>query len=487
MALDANIRGTTGTQMEVTANNRAKVELETDSANVAQIGCARVFGENDTGAFTGAAQIMSPETDLDFRQRSANDTMLDQEQFSYTAQNTGKHAYTNTTMANAWTVNGLQTNSGSITTTTTGTHFRTYAYFPILGTSTLAADMEIAFTAQPTANTTIDFGFFLHNAANPYSPTDGAYFRLTSAGLQGVVNYNGTETTTSVFGAPFAYTNNQKYQFLVYVTQRQVEFWYNNGTDPTATFLLGVINTPAGNGSPCMAASLPFAMRHAIVGGAAGSVIQAVLSSYNIRLGGFLIANEMGDIGNRCYGSRQGLSGSTMGSTANYANSANPAAAVPTNTTAALGTGLGGQFWETDTLAVTTDGIICSYQNPAGTVNVQGRRLVINGVTIDSYVQTALTGGGYNAQWSLAFGHTAVSLATAEAAATKAPRRVPLGVQTVAAGAAALTFIGRVQQDFQKGIYVNPGEFIAVVKKKVGTAPSAGVVAHVITFDYGLE
>ncbi len=55
MALDANIRGTTGTQMEVTANNRAKVELETDSANVAQIGCARVFGENDTGAFTGAA------------------------------------------------------------------------------------------------------------------------------------------------------------------------------------------------------------------------------------------------------------------------------------------------------------------------------------------------------------------------------------------------------------------------------------------------
>lgn len=486
MALDTNLRGTTGTQAEVTTSNRLKVDLETDSSNVAQIGCARVFGENDTGSFTGSAQIMSPETDLDFRQRQACDTIYDQEQFCYTAQNTGKHQYRNTTITNAWTVNGLQTNSGSATTTTTGTLVNTYAYFPILGTTTTAVDMEISFSAQPTANTVIDFGLFLPNTSNPYNPTDGCYFRLQSGGLQGVINYNGTETQTSVFSG-YTYTNNAKQQFILYITQRYVEFWYNDGTDPTATYLLGVLATPTGNGSPCMAAALPFAIRHAIVGGAAGGVIQAALSNYNIRIGGPIIANEAGDIGNRCYGSHQGLSGWTLGSLANYANSANPTAAVPTNTTAALGTGLGGQFWETDTLAVTTDGIISSFQVPAGTVNVAGRRLVINGVTIDSYIQTALTGGGYVAQFVLAFGHTAVSLATAEAATTKAPRRVPLGVHGVAAGATASTVITRVQQDFQKGIYVNPGEFVAVVKKKVGTAPSAGVVAHMITFDYGWE
>lgn len=486
MALDTNLRGTTGTQAEVTTSNRLKVDLETDSSNVAQIGCARVFGENDTGSFTGSAQIMSPETDLDFRQRQACDTIYDQEQFCYTAQNTGKHQYRNTTITNAWTVNGLQTNSGSATTTTTGTLVNTYAYFPILGTTTTAVDMEIAFSAQPTANTVIDFGLFLPNTANPYNPTDGCYFRLQSGGLLGVINYNGTETQTSLFSG-YTYTNNAKQQFILYITQRYVEFWYNDGTDPTATYLLGVLATPTGNGSPCMAAALPFAIRHAIVGGAAGGVIQATLSNYNIRIGGPMIANEAGDIGNRCYGSHQGLSGGTMGSLANYANSANPTAAVPTNTTAALGTGLGGQFWETDTLAVTTDGIISSFQVPAGTVNVAGRRLVINGVTIDSYIQTALTGGGYVAQFVLAFGHTAVSLATAEAATTKAPRRVPLGVHGVAAGATASTVITRVQQDFQKGIYVNPGEFVAIVKKKVGTAPSAGVVAHLIRFDYGWE
>jgi hypothetical protein len=38
---------------------------------------------------------------------------------------------------------------------------------------------------------------------------------------------------------------------------------------------------------------------------------------------------------------------------------------------------------------------------------------------------------------------------------------------------------------FTRPVVVNPGEFVAVVKKKVGTAPSAGVVAHSITFDYG--
>lgn len=77
------------------------------------------------------------------------------------------------------------------------------------------------------------------------------------------------------------------------------------------------------------------------------------------------------------YGSYQGLSGGTMGSLASYANNANPTAAVPTNTTAALGTGLGGQFWETDTLAVNTDGIIDSYQVPAASANYSGKRLSI--------------------------------------------------------------------------------------------------------------
>lgn len=144
------------------------------------------------------------------------------------------------------------------------------------------------------------------------------------------------------------------------------------------------------------------------------------------------------------------------------------------------------QCWETDTLAVTTDGIIDSYAVPAASVGVAGRRLVIRGVKISSFVQTALTGGGYVAQYSLAFGHTTVSLATAEAATTKAARRVPLGLQAVAAAAAAGVVLQTVEMDFgDASIFVNPSEFVAVVKKKIGTAPSAGVIGHIVTFAYG--
>ena len=119
-----------------------------------------------------------------------------------------------------------------------------------------------------------------------------------------------------------------------------------------------------------MSSALPLSIRHAIVGGAAGATLQAQIGAYNVRQGGTNFANVPSTNGNRMLGSYQGLSGGTMGSLANYANSANPAAAVPTNTTAALGTGLGGQFWETVSLAVNTDGIVWSYQVPAGTVSI---------------------------------------------------------------------------------------------------------------------
>jgi hypothetical protein len=68
-------------------------------------------------------------------------------------------------------------------------------------------------------------------------------------------------------------------------------------------------------------------------------------------------------------------------------------------------------------------------------------------------------------------------------ATTKAPRRIPLGLQTVAAAAAALTLLSTVTVNFNEvPVVVQPGEFIATVKKKIGTAPSAGVIGHIITF-----
>lgn len=456
---------------DVNASKELKTVMDKDRSGVA------VFSENDPGTITGQRYALSPEVDDDYRLRISEDSVVDFETFNYTAQNTGKHTYANSTLALAWSAAGLTTNSGNITTTGTGATLGTYGMYALVAPGILHCEIEAAFSAQPVGNSVIDFGMFQRGSAAAYAPVDGVYFRLDSAGLKGVVNNNGTETQLPI---SFTYNNSQVYQFIIAIHEREVKFWIDD-------VLYLKIDTPVGQGQPFMSSALPFSIRHAIVGGAAAGVINLIVKDYNISLSGLSFSDNMGVIGNRLFGSYQGLSGGTMGSLANFANSANPTAAVPTNTTAALGTGLGGQFWETDTLAVTTDGVIMSYQVPAGTANVQGKRLRVTGVTIDSFVQTALTGGGYNAVWSLAFGHTSVSLATAEAATTKAPRRIVIGSSSVAAGATALTQLQRLEWRVIHPVYVNPGEFIAIVKKKVGTAPSAGVIAHYISIDYSWE
>jgi hypothetical protein len=339
------------------------------------------------------------------------------------------------------------------------------------------AEFEASVSNQPPINATIDFGLFRRGGSYPYAPTDGVYFRINSSGIFGVINYNGAETTTSTFS--FTFVANKKYQFIVSATEREVEFWIDN-------VLYGSIETPNGQGQPFMSSTLPVSVRHAQTGTTSG-VIQFVLNDYALSIGGQVYSRTLAEAGNATLGSYQGLSGGTMGSLANFANNTNPTAAVPTNTTSTVLTGLGGQGRETDTLAVNTDGVICSYQVPAGTVSVQGRRLKVTGIRISSFVQTALTGGGYNAVFSLAFGHTAVSLATSEATSTKAPRRIPLGGYSVTSDLAVLTQLPDITVTFQNPIYVNAGEFIAIAKKKIGTAPSAGVIAYNIMFDYGWE
>lgn len=487
MAMEVAVSGAlSGTGADVNASRQLKVALETDAAaNPGNVGAVRFFSENDTGEVMGAAYLVSPETDDDYRLRVAVECILDCETFNYTAQNTGKHANRNQTMTCAWSAAGLTSNNTNITTTTTGTQFNTYAEFPILGASILYCEIEGGFTAQPTSNTIIDFGMPRCAVTNPFAPTDGVYFRLTSAGLQGIANSNGVEASTGLF--TFTYANNQKYQFIIACHEREVEFWIDG-------VLYGKLDTPAGQGQPCMSASLPVGFRHAITGGAAGAALSFILNDYSVTVGGPNIAMTASIMGQRVYGSYQGLSGGTMGSLATYPNSTNPTAAAPSNTalTANLPGGLGGQGVVTAAAAAATDGIWGSYQVPAGTANVQGRRLVVRGVKVDLMNMGAAVATTATAiQFSLAFGHSAVSLATGEGAASKAPRRVALGMATWPIGAAigAQPQCGPITVDFGDApIFVNPGEFIALVGKFLaGTATASQVINFTWTPVYGWE
>lgn len=443
------------------------------------------FSENDPGTATGVRTVASPETDDDYRLRVASDVTLDTEAFNYTAQNTGKHQLVVSTMSAIWGTTGISTNAGNINTVNTGLTLGTYATFPITGTQVTYFETELSFNQEPPTNVVINFGGFIRGAGTAYTPLDGVYFQLANGVWNGVMNQATIPILVPLAVDASLYVPNDVRQYIVAIHPRHVEWWIDN-------VLVGSSPQLVTNGQPCTAAALPWSLSHSnIVGAASVANFQVNVRNYSVSVGGAQIADAMSVIGSRMYGSYQGLSGGTMGSLANMANAVAtaPTAFLPTNSTTPAGSlGLGGQFWETDTLAVNTDGIICSYAVSAATAFIAGRRLRIVGVKISSFIQTTLTGGGYNAVWSLAFGSTGASLATAESAQAKAPRRVPLGTNAVAANAAALTKLDDIWLDMGAGpAYVNPGEYVAVVKKKIGTAPSAGVVAHLITVLCGWE
>lgn len=486
------LSSTTG-ELKNDGNGNALVALP-GVATPSAVGAVRVYQVDDDGTRTGDPHLSSFEVDEDSRARVGEDALIDEERFNYTAQNTGKFAYRNTTATITWSASGMLLNASGITTTTTGVGFQSYPEAAMVTAVALYSECAVAFSATtcPT-NVVFDFGAMRCATTNPYAPTDGVFWRMKPAGLVGVMNFNGSETEVPLTDASNADANwqptvNVAHRFIAAISNRQVEFWIDGE-------IWGVGTTPAGNHAPFAGASLPcFATRFAIVGGAAGAVYQPTVKGYGISLGGVQVGDRLSVVMSRMLGSYSGLSGGTMGSLTTYPNSTNPTAAVPSNTalTANLPAGLGGQGAVTAQAAAATDGIWGSYQVPAGTVAVQGRRLALRGVLIDLVnVGAAVATTATTIQFSLAFGHTAVSLATAEAAAAKAPRRVALGYATWAVGAAigSQPQGGRIFADFGDAtIYVNPGEFVALVGKfLVGTATASQVINFVWQPVYGWE
>lgn len=467
-----------GNKAEVDSNNQIKVVTSNTDA---QTGSIRFKSEVDAGTITGSGLIVAPEASNDYRLRVGQESLLDHEIFNYTSQNTGKHSYLNATMTNGWTAGQMTTNSGSATANNNSTKFLSYAMFPLFGANSTYVQTILSVSATGITNTTVDFGLFHSGGGNPYAPTDGVYFRINSSGIFGVVNYNTSETATSAF--TFTPTLNTRYKFVIEINLKVIRFWIDD-------VLYGSIATPVGNAQPLMSAAAPYSIRHAIAGGSASGVLQTVIGSYTITVDGLNLTDDFKTVGNRVFGSYQGLSGGTMGTLANYANSANPTSAAGANATANV-TGLGGQGAVNAAAAAATDFQLCSYQVPAGTANVQGRRLVLTGVKISAAnLGAAVATTATTVAYSLAFGHTAVSLGTTDTASTKAPRRIALGMQywNVAAPIGATPQNGDLYMPFNSPIYVNPGDFIAVAMKfLVGTATASQSIWYHVTFDYGWE
>ena len=494
MALSTNIQdNATGTSQKVNTNGDARVttpqvvqRLGGETPRPNDVGASRMFCEIDAGAMTGNAYLLSPDVTADGRLSVAVDTPIFFDNFTETVQNTAiwRHQFTTMTM----TMGGgyLLCNANSTLTTGTGCQYTTWQTFPLFGNNGLHVEFTGAFTVAPLVGQVFEVGLFPYGANAQAAPTEGVYFRLTEVGVYGVMNYNGTETATGLLIPIASMPVNTNGQYRMVITQREVEFWLNGS-------LTGSIAVAIGQGEPFMTSALPLNITHRNAGALTGTPCQVKIASIHADQQGFWNKTNAELLAGMGLMASQGQDGGTVGSTALLNNTATAAAAALSNTAAAASNlGLGGVFQVLPTLTAGTDGILCSYQVPVGGVNQTPRRLVIRGIKISGAVQTALTGGPILWACSLAYGHTAVSMATAETASfatatTKAPRRIPISMQNYIAAAAAGVPDNPSSMQFLAPIYVNPGEFVAVVMRNLGVVTTAGAIAIIVGFDANWE
>jgi hypothetical protein len=465
---------------EVDTNNRMLVNLPT---TITEAGFVLAASTVDAGTITGTLLARFPMVNRDLRESSGLDTGIFDYIFSAAAQDTGVWHYVATTAMSASQTGGfLLLNANSTATAAASATMNTWRTFGWETRGGLRVQVVGMITATILANQIVELGLYVPTAAT--APADGVYFRITSAGIIGVVNYNGTETPSGIIISPPAIGT--AYVFDIIVSISGVEFWING--------ILGVtIQIPPGDGQAYLNMSLPLTLTQRNSGTVVGAQMQFKVSSCHVTFLdmfiGMPLAHQATAQGLMC---QQGTSGGTMGSTELFTNNlASGAGAVMTNTTQALGAGLGGQFSTQPTLAVGTDGIICGYLVPAGTVTAKGRILMITGVKVHGAVSTtAITGGPILYAYSLAYGTTAITLVTAESGSfvsgtAKASRRVALGFETFAATAAVGTLgsTGGCYMAFNSPIAVNPGEYVQVCAKNLGVVSSAGVITFLVSFD----
>lgn len=471
--MSINIAGSsTGNGMEVDTNNNAKVNTPRTQS---QAGFVTIQMENDPGTYTGTRDLKSPRVSQSYKQRVGVDTPIFNEMFQGASLNSAQWNSTVTTMTTATSGGFLILNSGNSVASAAVARVQSYRHLQYNGASSLELEFILLFGFVPQANNICEWGIGF--ATTTTAPTDGIFFRLDAAGaFTGVSNFNGSETSVTL---SFSIAASASYNFKIFIHEDVVSFIIDD-------VVIGNIVLPVAGAAPSSANSLPILLRTYNTGTTASAQqmkVSLIAASHMDANSGKPWPHVKCGEGFMGY---QGQTGGTMGTTALYTNSLAPGAgAVMTNTTAALGSGLGGQFACLPTLAANTDGILSSYQNPVGTAALPAKTLYITGIRIQGAVTTVLVGNATPTfyAYSLAFGHTAVSLATAEAATTKAPRRIALGYETYAAAAALGTVGAGVSMSFLSPVVVNPGEFVQVVAKNVGVVTTTGVITFLVTFD----
>lgn len=455
------IRGNSGVVAEVNTDREllvAPTQVADNSGFTALV--------SEKGVYPDDSRLMKElECSEDYRLRTESDNLW---MFDYplgSSVNTRKFKTVLTTQTITIAGARYELNSSGITTVSTGSMLQSWRVIPFYKANSTYIEFNANWTAAPVANWFAEWG--VGNAATAIAAaTDGVFFQITANQFRGVLRNNSVETYVDLGTLP-AFGN--VYDFVIEITQGVVHFWVDS-------LLLGSVVVPNAQFGATSQPTLPVFIRTYNAAIAPSTAIKLQCSAIQASNGGAdvnrLWPTQQAGMGNS---SIQAPSGSTVGQTGNYANTAAPASATLSNTAAGYTT-LGGQFQFAAVAGAETDYALFGYQVPAG------QTLVIRGIWIDTMnTGAAVATTATWLQWALGVGASAVSLATADAAATKSSARIALGNQVFPIAAAIGAQATRIDVNLDAPLVVNATEFVHVIlKMPLGTATASQIIRGIV-------
>lgn len=476
------IGATSGVKADVDAVEQLKVVTSSDGS---EVGYAAILARSDEGDFTGNTVNIPIEGDKDYRLRVGVDSMKFRATFDGTALDSANWSSNVTTMTTAVASGYATLNNSALTTINTSARITSYRTFDISQAFSVYLDVPIMLVAASAGipNTVWELGFFI--ATGVAVPTDGVFVRMNATGeFRLVTNFNGSETQSAPInlaavlddGLPILEPNTDR-QMVLEVSSHTVRLWMND-------ILITTLEQPSGVPTFSFSQSLPASFRLYNSAIAPTTATQIKLGTITVSEGGRcnpLAFHEQCAMSG--WGAYQGQSGGTAGQTANWANSTEPVNATLSNTAAGYTT-LGGQWSFVAPAGAVTDFALFAYTVPAVAVGANNKNMLIRKVRVDTInVGAAVATTATVLQWAIAVGSTAVSLATAEGATTKAPRRVPLGMQTFQVGAGIGSQATVINLDFSESpLLAEPGTIVhIIVRVPIGTATASQVLRGTVT------
>lgn len=453
---------------------------ETDSGNVYQyLSTATGLAWINKIAPTAIAGSGGPLTsDLMGRLITGTDNELFFDQVDGTSVDIRKWIQSTTTMTIAQAGGAITLNNSAITTINTSAQLTSIKQFQLYGEVPLSVSFGVQTNVGPQTNAVMEIGLF--TASGTSAPTDGMLLRLSSAGLQGVINYNGTETVgtmvnTTTF-APTTWTTGVVHQLqMILANTASVVFIL----DSVNVAFVNILNT-----QPFVVSNSrqPVSVRTYTGGSAPATAPQILIERVNVFQGAFPQSRNWEDMllqnGNGIWQAPI----AAFAQTANHTNSTDPTSATLSNTAAGYTT-LGGRFQFAAVAGAITDYALFAYQVPAG-FQLNLKSVSISLVNLGAAVATTAT----VCDWSLGVNASAVSLATVDGAGTWAPRRIPLGLQSFVVGAAIGTQAVDRTLLFQNAVVIDGGRYVHIIlEMPVGTATASQILRGDVTFSGWFE